>query len=111
MCRAHVAVEQDRVIVRRVVGIDVGGAAGQAAERIAGDGPAGRGAAGVEVVADDQQMAASRTSVAGGEKYVPGQLAFDIHVILMNPARLEVPGLVNERSWVRGHILRSGKKR
>ena len=82
-----------------VVGIDVGCAAGQAAERITGDGSATGGAAGVEVVADDQDMAAGRTRVARGEQNVAGQLAFDVRVILVDPAGLEVGGLVVVRAW------------
>src|ERR1700733_3501186 len=101
---AHIAKEQDR-IKRKVVRSDVGCAAGQAAERIAGYGSATRGAVDVEVVAAYQQVAADRAGIASGEQNIARQLAFDVDVILMNPAWLEVGRLVVERAFeiVRSH--------
>ena len=56
-------------------------------------------------------MAAGRTRVSRGEHNAAGQLAFDVDVILMDSAGLEIRGLVNKRSWVGGHSLGSRKQR
>src|ERR1700733_1669128 len=106
---AHIAKEQDR-IKRKVVRSDVGCAAGQAAERIAGYGSATRGAVDVEVVAAYQQVAADRAGIASGEQNIARKLAFHVGVILMNPARLEVGPLLVERSLECAHTLWRGQR-
>src|ERR1700691_3434336 len=106
---ANVAIEQDRVVVRRVVGVDVGTSVGFAAECVARPASAGRGTAGVQVVAAYQQVASDGSRISGGEQNIARQLALDVHVILVNPARLEIERLVSERPLVGSRCLRRGK--
>ena len=54
-------------------------------------------------------MAAHRSGVARGKQNIAGQLTFDIGVVLVNSARLDVRWLVVERADVAGRILRGGK--
>src|SRR5271170_7965350 len=106
---AHIAKEQDRV-KWKVVRSDVGCAAGQAAERIAGYGSATRGAVDVEVIAAYQDVAADRAGIASGEQNIARKLALHVGVILMNPAGLVVGRLVVERALECAHILWRGQR-
>ena len=48
----------------------------------------------VEVIAGHQDVRAMRTGIAGGQYEVAGQLALDVHVVLLHHAMLEIRGLV-----------------
>ena len=56
------------------------------------------------------QMAAHRSGVACGEDNFAGQLTFDVYVILVNSAGLDIARLITVRADIAGHILRRGER-
>ena len=95
---AHIAKEQNRIATWRTVGINIRCAAGQTTERISGYGSAGRGTIDVEVITAYQQVTADRAGIASGEQNIARELTFNIAVILVNPAGLEVGRLIVEHT-------------
>src|ERR1700749_154210 len=80
---ANVAKFQNGVAVWGVERRHVRSAARGTAESIA-SGAASRGAAGVEVIARQQDVVAARTGIAHRQNHIAGQLPLDVGVVLLD---------------------------
>src|SRR5271169_5131614 len=80
---------------------------GGATEGVRSSGNTCRRTVGVEGVTGDQDVVATRTSVANGEHDVAGQLALDVDIVLRHLSAPEVPRLVEIGPCKGGHSRRS----
>src|SRR6202162_2676860 len=101
-------IAEDQKFVAYSVRRHEGSATREAAYGVSRDISAGRWTSGIQIVAGDQDVPATRTRIANGEHNVPGHLPLYVCIELLDHTKMEVPGLREKGSAKCGGVGRRG---